>query len=224
MIGCWAVVTTEIEFNFSKQQPFQVSFTDFPKGEEAAYELDFENGASLPAEIKSRSQGLRISGNNHSDDLFMYAYKKVTGLKPNTMYQVDFSLEFASNARTGSVGAGGSPGDCVYVKMGTTTHKPARYVDKTNFYQLDLDKGNQGTGGKDLILMGTIGVETEALYSLKTLAHQSKVRQATLHNYSLTTNNLGEFWIIFGTDSGYESTTTIFYTHLLAQLHEIPTQ
>lgn len=38
--------------------------------------------------------------------------------------------------------------------------------------------------------------------------------QAKLANYTVTTNNKGEIWLILGTDSGYESTTTIFYTNL----------
>ncbi len=209
------------EYFFSNQEPFQISFADYPKGREKDYELQFKTGCSLPQEITGYKQGLKISGNNHSDDLFMYAYKKISGLKPNTLYQMEFSLEFASNASSNSTGVGGSPGDSVYVKIGAVSQKPERFVDDSNLYQIHLDKGNQGLDGKDMITIGTIGVETQGLYRLKTLpCFPDEDMKAKLNNYRVTTNSQGEAWIIFGTDSGYESTTIIFYTHLLASFKE----
>jgi len=101
------------KYTFSKKDNFTVSYADYPQGEEAFFKLKFKNGAVLPPEIKTSLHGLKISGNNHSDDLFMYAYKRIDGLKPHTDYHVSFSLEFASNAPQGSMGTGGSPGDGV---------------------------------------------------------------------------------------------------------------
>lgn len=63
----------------------------------------------------------------------MYAYKKITHLKPNTRYQVSFSLVFASNVPKDTIGAGGAPGDSVYMKMGMISQKPARYIDSSNY-------------------------------------------------------------------------------------------
>ncbi|WP_237758047.1 hypothetical protein [Legionella oakridgensis] len=65
-------------------------------------------------------------------------------------------------------------------------------------------------------MIGTVGVDTQdSIYRLKTLPYlPNEEMQAKLANYTVTTNNKGEIWLILGTDSGYESTTTIFYTNL----------
>ncbi|ARB94051.2 hypothetical protein A6J40_06145 [Legionella longbeachae] len=209
------------KYTFSKAENFKVSYADYPKGQEQFFELQFKNNATLPYEIKSQLHGLKISGNNHSDDLFMYAYKKVKGLKPNTNYHVSFSLEFASNAPVGSSGVGGSPGDSVYVKIGAVSKEPQRYLDN-NYYQINLDKGNQERDGKDMLLIGTLGVDTQDnIYRLKTLPYlPNEEMQTKLSKYSVTTNNNGEVWLVLGTDSGYESTTTVFYTNLSVTFKE----
>jgi hypothetical protein len=210
------------KYTFSQKDNFQVSYADYPKGQEAFFELKFKNGASLPHEINTQLQGLKISGNNHSDDLFMYAFKKVSGLKPNTDYHASFSLEFASNAQAGSMGVGGSPGDSVYVKIGAVSQEPQRYVDDSNYYKIDLDKGNQALDGKDMILIGTFGVDTQdSIYRLKTLPYlPNEETQTKLANFRVTTNNKGEAWVVLGTDSGYESTSTIIYTNLSVTFKE----
>ncbi len=210
------------KYTFSTQEEFTVSFADYPKEQEQFYELQFKKNAFLPNEIKTGAHGLKISGNNHSDDLFMFAYKKINGLKANTHYHVSFSLEFASNAPNDSVGAGGSPGSSVFVKIGVVNQKPERYLDEANNYRMVLDKGNQATDGKDMVLIGTVGVDTQdSIYRLKTLPYQpDSEMQAKLDNYYVTSNDRGEVWVIFGTDSAYESTSTIFYTNLITSFAE----
>lgn len=211
------------KYTFSKKENFKVSFADYPKGKEKFFELQFKNGAKLPHEINTSLHGLKISGNNHSDDLFMYAYKKVKDLKPNTTYHASFSFEFASNAPEGSIGVGGSPGDSVYVKIGAVSHKPQRYVDDSNYYRINLDKGNQALDGNDMITIGSFGVDTaNSVYRLKTLPYlPTEEMQAKLAGYTTRTNNKGEVWLILGTDSGYESTTTIFYASLSVTFKEL---
>ncbi|MCE0723287.1 MULTISPECIES: hypothetical protein [Legionella] len=211
------------KYTFSKKENFKVSFADYPKGEEKFFELQFKNDAKLPYEINTSLHALKISGNNHSDDLFMYAYKKVKDLKPNTTYRVSFSLEFASNAPDGSTGVGGSPGDSVYVKIGAVSHKPLRYVDDLNHYRINLDKGNQALDGKDMLTIGSFGVDTaNSVYRLKTLPYlPTEEIQTKLANYTTRTNDKGEVWLVLGTDSGFESTTTIFYTSLSVTFKEL---
>lgn len=211
------VYTKTYKFIFSKKEFFRVSYADYPQGDEVFYELGYDRAAPLPAEISSPLTALKITGNNHSDDLFMYAYKKISGLKPDTRYHVSFSLEFASNAPTGSAGSGGSPGDSVYVKIGAVCKKPERYVDDQGYFRMVLDKGNQAEDGKDMILIGDVGVETaNHVYRLKTLPYlpNEQIREK-LADYSVVSNKRGEVWVVLGTDSGFESTSTIFYTNLV---------
>ncbi len=210
------------KFTFSKDEHFEVSYADYPVGEEQFYELNHAEQSSLPPEIATGQRALKISGNNHSDDLFMFAYKKLDHLKPNTRYQVGFSLEFASNASNESIGVGGSPGTSVYMKMGLIPQKPGRYVDSGHYYRMSLDKGNQGTDGKEMILIGDVGVDNQDfLYRIKTLPYQpTEDMLQKINNYRFTSNNKGEAWLIFGTDSGYESTSTLFYTNIVVTFTE----
>jgi hypothetical protein len=222
-LTCAALDIKTYKYTFSEKNPVQVEFADYPQGEEHNFELTFKHNAPLPSEIHTKHPGLKISGINHSDDLFMYAYKKIKGLKPNTTYKVSFSLEFASNAPLESFGVGGSPGDGVYMKIGVVSKEPQRYIDDLNYYRINLDKGDQQGDGKDMILIGTIGVDTkEPTYRLKTLPYlPNEEMQHKLNQYTVTTNNKGEVWAIFGTDSGFEGPTTLFYTNLSLSFKEL---
>jgi hypothetical protein len=219
-LGCSLLSVQVLAENTTK--PDTVAFADYPLGQEQFHELESTQDAQLPPEIKSKLPGLKISGMNHSDDLFMYTYKPLLGLKANTSYQVRFSLEFAANQPPDSIGVGGSPGSSVYVKIGAVSVKPERYIDK-NYYRLALDKGNQGFGGKDLVLLGSVDVDNEdSIYQLKTLPYQPNPEmQEKLEHYTVTTNEKGEVWLIVGTDSGFEGKTTLYYTNVIASFKEL---
>src|SRR5688572_31086285 len=71
MLQVLPVVGQTIQFDFSGgDHGFVAGFTDYPVGEEAFYELD-AGLRPLPTPLGSGTS-LFISGNNHSDDLFMY--------------------------------------------------------------------------------------------------------------------------------------------------------
>jgi hypothetical protein len=77
-------------FDFARgTQGWTAEFSDYPPGQEAFFELTAE---SRPAPVRG-TESLYISGNNHSDDLFMFFKREVTGLRPNTLYQVSFVVD-----------------------------------------------------------------------------------------------------------------------------------
>ena len=53
----------------------------------------------MRSEPLTGSDSLFITGNNQSDDLFMFFKRRVTGLQPNGRYRVTFALEFVTNVR-----------------------------------------------------------------------------------------------------------------------------
>src|ERR1700722_503038 len=76
-----------LELNFSNgSNGFVGDFADYPVGTEDFYELSWgwENLLSQ-TELK---KGLYLSGNNHSDDLWMYVKRRIDGLQPNTAYEL----------------------------------------------------------------------------------------------------------------------------------------
>lgn len=181
-------------------------FADYPVGEETFYELNFSYG-TLPAPLDQTEGAIILSGNNHSDDLFMYATKKVSGLQANTTYKVDMLVEFATDVADNTAGVGGSPGESVYVKAGASTAEPDRETDNLDWYRMTIDKNNQSQSGDDMIVIGDFSNDTdEPVYVLKTVTNSEE--------FTATTNANGEIWLIVGTDSGFEATTTIHYNRI----------
>lgn len=200
---------------FSEASDFSVSlegwvgdFADYPIGtdDSAFYELRFEY-TNWPSNLGSPQKSILLSGNNHSDDLFMFLKKKVIGLQPNTDYTLVFEVALASNAPKNQVGVGGAPGEGVYLKAGASDIEPRKIVDG-NYYRLNIDKGNQSIGGNDMMLMGNIAVDSTQ-YDLISRNNYSQNPQ-----FIVRSNNQGELWLIVGTDSGFEGTTTLYYTNI----------
>ncbi len=183
-------------------------FADYPAGQEVFYALTSSH-AALPSPLDPTDKAVMISGDNHSDDLFMFIKKKITGLLPATTYQVRFDVELASNAATTSVGIGGSPGVSVSVKCGATAVEPVKILDAMQYYRMNIDIGNQANPGADMDTIGNVGVtDTTTVYALIT-------RSNAAHPFTVTTDASGAVWVIVGTDSGFEGITTLYYNHIV---------
>lgn len=186
-------------------------FADYPVAQELFYELVFTHD-TLPEPLDRNQMAIRQSGNNHSDDLFMFIKRKVSGLEPNTVYYLTFSVEFATNVADGTPGVGGSPGESVYIKAGASATEPKKERDGDNFYRMNIDKSNQAQSGKDMVVIGDFSNDTDqAVYTLKTVSNESPFGAATDEN--------GNLWIIIGTDSGFEATTTIYYNSVKVECY-----
>lgn len=199
------LLITSYTFDFNdSDHGWEGDFSDYPVGDSLVYGLCFRYDA-LPANLGDR-KGLMLSGTNYSDDLFMFLKKKVAGLAPLREYQIGFQVKFASNAPTGSIGIGGSPGESVYLKAGAANVEPSK-VAEDGYYQMNIDKGNQLSGGKNMLMVGNIASQSASNdYSL--------VERNNGASFTATTNADGELWLIVGTDSGFEGTTTLYYTEI----------
>ncbi|WP_266203534.1 hypothetical protein [Pontibacter kalidii] len=158
----------------------------------------------LPASVNKDGMAMRISGRNFSDDLFMFMKKQVTGLEPNQTYSVTFRIELASQYPEESVGIGGSPGASVYLKAGGSTIEPMAVVEG-DYIRLNIDKGNQAQGGEDMVVLGNVGIPGEDF------TYQLIQRDNEQQPVEVTTDSNGSLWLIIGTDSGFEGTTTLYY-------------
>ncbi len=181
-------------------------FADYPMADESIYELEIEH-SSLPTPLDGSQGAIKQSGNNHSDDLFMFIKKKVTGLTPKTKYNIFFDIEFASNAADGSVGVGGSPGESVYIKAGAAVVEPEKRPGEDGFYRMNIDIGNQANRGHNMIVLGDFSNDTHLNeYAIKKLANNIA--------FYVQTDASGSLWVVIGVDSGFESTTTIYYNRI----------
>lgn len=200
------------EWNFiNDAQGWEGDFADYPVGTEEFMELEFDY-APLPSPLDSTQGAIKLSGANHSDDLFMYMKRRITGLLPETVYYITFIVEFASNVPDDQVGIGGSPGESVWIKVGATDIEPEKVVDDMDYYRMNINKGGQSQGGDDMLVIGDFSNDTDQqVYTIKTVTNDEQ-------EFAVMPNDAGELWLIVGTDSGFEGTTTIFYNSVKVEL------
>ena len=184
-----------------------VDFADLPvDAPQDLYELD---GGHRPLPDELDGSGIYVQGHNRSDDLFMFLKRQVGGLHPDTVYAVSISLDLATSIPPGLVGIGGAPGESVYVKGGASPVEPATFEDDIGHLRLNIDKGNQATGGEAVVLLGDITHPdaTDGSYQIKTLTNAD----APL---TVRTDGEGRVWLVVGTDSGFEGKTTLYYSRI----------
>lgn len=203
-----------ISFDFNQNTEGWIGdFADYPNEPDVEnfYEFDFSH-SELPEPLSFLGGAIKQSGTNRSDDLFMFVKKKVSGLRANTNYRINIEIEIATNAASGQVGVGGAPGESVFIKAGATSEEPNKVLNVSeNYFRMNIDKGNQSVDGIDMKNLGDFANGTSLnQYVLKKLQNSNPQQ--------VRTNALGELWLIIGTDSGFESTTTIYYNTVQVKL------
>jgi hypothetical protein len=161
--------------------------------ETAPTNVTFEQRA-LPSPLSGK--GYFIGGTNRSDDLFLFVKKQFSGLEKNAVYNVNFTLKFASNVPSGCMGVGGAPGEAVWVYAGATPTEP-KAVTVNNEIRMNIDRGNQAEGGKVIGNIANGLACGSTAYASKTLKNEKVQKVATDAN--------GAVWVILGIDSGFEA-------------------
>ena len=146
-----------VEFSFSFDdgpEGWTAGFADLPADyDQSIYELDHGH-RPLPDGLEG--SGIYVQGHNRSDDLFMFLKRRVEGLQPDAAYEVEVSVDLATNVSAGLVGIGGSPGESVFVKAGASDMEPVTMEDGTGHLRMNIDKGNQSRGGEAMLVIGNV--------------------------------------------------------------------
>jgi len=149
--GVVTAISSSIRLDFDFRQGVQgweAGFAEYsPEMEGMMLEAEIR---PLPSEIGINGTGYYVQGMNHSDDLFMFLKRRLgtdDGVVPGQEYRVMFTTVFASNAPSGALGIGGSPGESVYLKAGASMVEPEVYLDsETGYYLMNVDKGSGNSG------------------------------------------------------------------------------
>ena len=195
--------TTGLAFDFNQNDGgFTPIFSDYPneQGVEEFYEL---RSGHEEVPIADAGKGLFLSGNNHSDDLFMGYYKELSGLVPETEYQFTVRFQLATNVEGDMVGIGGGPGGSVFVKCGVASKEPENSLDALNHFRLNIDKGSQSQSGADMTVVGTLAKEENnrpGEYEFNEMETKVIAR----------TDEAGTAYLVIGTDSGFEGVTSYY--------------
>jgi hypothetical protein len=190
-------------------------FADYPPGVEKDWNFA-SSRRPLPAPLTSPHQALFIGGDNHSDDLFMFWKRRITGLVPGR-YAAELETTFATNAPRRCQGVGGAPGEAVYVKLGLAAAEPLTAVGPDGAVRVSTDKGNQANGGKEAQTVGDVSTTNSDCahrrWELKSLR--------TANPLMAKTDSDGSIWPIVGTDSGYEARSEIYYASVAVTLRPV---
>jgi len=190
---------------------WQAGFADYRADQESFYELAW----AYQDECTNLNRGFFISGDNHSDDLFMFIKRPVCNLEPSTLYEVEAWVEFWSKAPTGCAGVGGDPGASVFVKFGAAEEEPSPVIENDGMVRMNVDIGHQAIGGANAVVIGNIATSIadchNEQYELKELE--------TLAPIITRSDPKGTLWIFVGTDSGFEGETSLIYTQVRVQVH-----
>src|SRR6476660_3103153 len=87
VVGCGdsvGVTDDSFDISFDVSNDFQgwtAGFSDYPVGKETEWALS-SSLAPLPAPLDASRKGILLSGQNHSDDLFMYVTREGARLAP----------------------------------------------------------------------------------------------------------------------------------------------
>jgi hypothetical protein len=208
------IPTHSFSYEFEEgSQGWVGGFADYPADwDENRFDFRFEH-ADLPEEVGLESKAMLISGTNISDDLFMFMKKEISGLRPDHEYLLRVEIELASQYPEESVGIGGSPGGSVYLKAGGSTAEP-QAVPENGEIRMNIDKGNQSQRGEQMVVTGTVGIPGEEFTYM--LINRDNLQQPV----RVRSDASGSLWVIVGTDSGFEGTTTLFYNSIAISLEE----
>jgi len=197
-------------------QSWSGDFADYPITDSIFYELAYSY-AKLPQPLDINKGALKITGNNHSDDLFMFIKRQIIGLQPNTNYNIRFNIKMASCAPTNAMGVGGAPGESVWLKAGASAIEPKKIInnDEPDMYRMNIDKANQAQSGVDMAIIGNVGVaDTTTQFALVNRSNNDALFKAK-------TDAEGKIWVVIGTDSGFESTTTLYFPNIAISFFEV---
>ena len=198
----------------STAQGWTGGFADYSRG--MAPNIGFESGwSSLPAPLTGG--GFKLSGNNASDDLWMFASKALTsashGIVPNALYDVAMTVWVASNAPSGCFGTGGAPGEAVWLKGNVVNTQP-RAVASGDQVLFNIAKGNQAEIGPQALSFGDLANGDSC-----DLPARYKVLQRSATRYApVRATSTGNLWVYFGSDSGFESRSTYFIDQIRVTL------
>jgi hypothetical protein len=193
---------TKYDFDFSEsEEGWSAGFADYDFEQPDEYQL--QQGLRERPALIGNGKSLFISGMNRSDDLFMFYKRRLTGLRPSAAYKATFQVSLASKYVSRS-GIGGDPAKSVYLKVCSSAFEP-KLIQSDGTYRLDIDIGRQSSAGSNSTVLGDIQKPHDGTDEYALIARKSS--KALL----CTAAADGSIWILFGTDSGYEGETALYY-------------
>jgi hypothetical protein len=158
----------------------------------------------LPAPLTGK--GYYLISTNKSDDVMTFVKRQVSGFVPGAKYAVTFAMRYATDAGTGCMGVGGSRGESMWMVVAASADEPKVVKQANDELRLNLERGNQAESGRQGKVIGVQGGEGLGCNGGKWATQERKSDEAV----ELQADKDGKFWIVLGTDSGFESTNALY--------------
>jgi len=207
--------TYEAEFREGETLNWEPFYTGYPVSYEG--NMGFDHGLrTLPEPLNTTEQGYYITAFNRSDNVKMLFRNKIDALQPNTTYRVQFTVRFATETPSGCLGTGGAPGESVKVIADASNVRPEPIIDgegEDEYYLLNTQYMGDSQDWYQNAIMGDISNSRECEDGYE---YEIKEVSSDRYHTTVTSDEDGEAWLLFGTRSGFESQTELFYTYIKA--------
>lgn len=204
---------TVYEYDFrGNEASWEPFFTDYNLDREEDMNLQAEY-RPLPKPLDTTDMGHFISAVNLSDDVKMMFRKHVGNLEADTEYTVRFELRFATSVPSGCVGIGGPPGEAVRVIADVSQARPEPFIEG-DYFRLNIQHSGDSRQWYQNAIMGDIANSRECEDG-----YQYEIKEVTSGpgHATVTTDESGSVWLMFGTRSGFEGQTDLYFTHVRAE-------
>lgn len=222
--GCDSNAETEAEtftVDFSEEPAtWSALFSNFYP--ERAEDFNLISGyRPLPEPLDTSEPAFYLSGRNISDDLNMFLMHAIDGLAPETAYEASFEVAFATDAPSGCLGVGGAPGEAVTIHAVVLPEEPERVVDdsgRSPYYRLEAVVEYDGANWYRDTELGNVANSRDCEEGQ---AYEIKRLDSSPGHWQATTDETGRLWIMVGTRSGFEATTSLYYTRVRVTLRPV---
>ncbi|HZH72665.1 MAG TPA: hypothetical protein VFD91_09255 [Mariniphaga sp.] len=216
----------ELTYNFEAgDEGWDAGIIGIPADEEEAHGFEVNH---VTAPYDENTGALLLSASNPNNNLFIYTARHLTGLEPNTSYDISYSVQFASVVEIDTIGVDidttgvgsdttgivndtidivGNANDTINIKVGAANEELVVEETASNLLNLvGIDVGDPGVDGADLVVIGSFVADSDdSDYTLHTASTENPV--------SIMTNDDGELWLIVGAET-FGSTTEIYINNI----------
>lgn len=200
---------------------WDAQFSEYEPGLEDSLKLSFTHDKIMATETIGEVTAVVQSGYATNSDLFMYIKRQISGFKPNTSYQVVFTLELLAQL---NVDFNGDLSDEYYgsfLKAAVYTEEPDTLIvdDIENpgkkTVTTNFDKGNGRTTGPNMALIGKLE------YSNVDESPQILIGSSKQDDLIGTTDSEGKMWMMIGVDTNQPIYQSIYYSFIGIEFREL---
>ena len=194
----WYTLVYGQSFHYDFEDGYQEwtgDFADYPVGDSAHWNLNHFH-QPMP-DIVPPQNGIRMVGDNFSDDLFFFVKRKIEGLAPHTTFQIIFSIDVVTNMPPNAIG-----GSDLMLKAGATIIEPKKVVvdeGGVQYYRMNINKDDQSQPGADMDTLGHVHHDVPDDFTYHVVNYQNG-----MNPFEVLSDSNGELWVIIGAEGRFE--------------------